>query len=94
MKHRVIWLEKAVKRLAMCYRMADLTGDKDRVMRASHTASQLLMADPIECSESREGEVRIVHESPLTLYFYMLDVGKGPTVYIQQVHYCPPLKRS
>jgi hypothetical protein len=93
-KHRVIWLDQAIAHLAKCYETARRTTGQDAdVMHASGTASMKLLQDPMECSESRAGDLRIVRETPLTIYFQIRETEMGPTVFVEQCFYRPPLKR-
>jgi hypothetical protein len=66
MNWQVRWRRIAREQLATIWLAA---ADRNAVTAAAHRVDQLLLRDPFGCSESREGNRRILLEAPLAVTF-------------------------
>jgi len=83
MNFEVHWTLQSQRQLAWAYNLAKRNGLADRVPRSTNEVDLALSCDPMECSESREGPIRILIRSPLTIYFVINE--KHHSAYIGQV---------
>jgi hypothetical protein len=66
MKWTVVWQPSASNRLAELWNTAS---DRAAVARAADRIDWLLQRDPLHQGEAREGDVRILIEDPLAVYY-------------------------
>lgn len=85
MKYQVVWLPRAINRLARAYLMARRDERANELTAAAAIADRKLELDPVAHSESRSGRSRILTELPLVLYFIVDEVDQ--TVYVEHAFY-------
>ena len=77
---RVEWTRAAQNELAAIWTRSD-SSKRTAVTRAAHRIDQVLSSNPLDAGESRVGDERIFHESPLGILFVVDDAGRTAYVF-------------
>ncbi len=85
MRFTVIWLADLEPALIDLYLRAKADGAADAVARATAEIDRRLTADPLRDGESRDGQVRILIELPLSVDYELAVDGR--TVVVSAVRY-------
>ncbi len=77
MSFHVVWAPIAEDRLAELWLASD---DRQQITEAANRIDELLAASPTGVGESRAGALRVMIESPLTVYYTVDEDGRLVTV--------------
>ena len=73
MNYKVVWKKSAEDRLAEIWLSAS---DRNAVSDAAYLIEKRLAANPLNVGESRDGDIRIAFEGPLSMLFVIRDQKK------------------
>lgn len=88
MRYTVIWLSSLEDELARLYLLARADGNAARMTAATARIDTALASNPSEAGESRDGNVRILFEAPLSIDFQVL--ASERMVIVTEVRYYRP----